>query len=201
MYFHYDRSIVIYEFREFGKNRNTSLPFIERSTYVKPSQIPPTLELQSDLKRAVQFNPEVKNGQVYDVYDITPGFDLVFRCSEQNCLPSSLQKKEFIRVRIVSIDESAKYALLRTLGESQARLHQKAVSPLEKDDFEIVKVVQNRCRSCLLKKEKPLHVVGAMLYSCDRGSGYYGKSFYSSLILVCTKYFVLYMHAIFCNLN
>ena len=185
MYFHYDRSIVIYEFREFGKNRNTSLPFIERSNYIKPSQNPPQLELEAEANHAVHFSAEVENGEVYDVFDITPGFDLVFRCSEQNCLPSSLHKKEFIRVRIVSIDESAKQVLLRSLGEPQNRVHQKAVSALEKKDFEMVRAVQGRCRSCLLNVEKPLHVVGGMFYSCDRGNGYYTKSFYSSLILVC----------------
>ncbi len=176
MFFQYDNSIVVYELRHFGKQRNSALPFIERSSYVNVSKH--------------SRNSAESNFEVYNIYDIVPGFDLVFMSAEQTCLPVSLkQNHHCVTLRITAIDEGAKQEILRSIGDVSGHSHVlcKQMTAAEKVAYDAVLSVQVKCRSRLVDdSEKPLNVLKAVIDFCSKGSrlGYYQKEFYSNLLMV-----------------
>ncbi|XP_072914965.1 calcyphosin-2 isoform X2 [Hemitrygon akajei] len=91
-FFAFDKSLTVYEYRQFGKNRTNALPFIQRGIYC-------------------HCYGRRKKRQ-YDVGDFYVGANLTFLTSEHVGLPASVQAKQLLTLRITSIDELAKHSLL-----------------------------------------------------------------------------------------
>ncbi|XP_047125720.1 calcyphosin-2 isoform X1 [Hydra vulgaris] len=87
VFFVSDKSLTMYEFRQFG-NRSNALPFIQRGCY-------------HHLKGYYK-------GEMYCLFDICPGNDLLFETSQHATLPDSMKKKAFAVFRITDVDAACK---------------------------------------------------------------------------------------------
>ncbi|NWX39876.1 CAYP2 protein, partial [Steatornis caripensis] len=85
-FFACDRSLTVYEFRQFGKNRTNALPFIQKGVY--------------------QHQRGQKKGKAYDLSDFYIGANLTFR-SVDHTLPESVKQNPVLTLRVISIDEAA----------------------------------------------------------------------------------------------
>ncbi|XP_075713092.1 calcyphosin-2 isoform X3 [Rhinoderma darwinii] len=86
-FFAHDKSVTIYEYRQFGKNRTNALPFIQKGIY---------------LHKCGQ-----RRGKPYGIEDIYPGADLTFLTAEHQSLSESLRQNPMLTIRITAIDEEA----------------------------------------------------------------------------------------------
>ncbi|XP_069760413.1 calcyphosin-2 isoform X2 [Narcine bancroftii] len=87
-FFAFDKSLTVYEYRRFGKNRTNALPFIQRDIYC--------------------HHYGRRKRRQYDVGDFYVGANLTFLTTEHVSLPASVQAKNLLTLRITSIDEIAK---------------------------------------------------------------------------------------------
>ncbi|XP_051487712.1 calcyphosin-2 isoform X2 [Apus apus] len=85
-FFACDRSLTVYEFRQFGKNRKNALPFIQKGVY--------------------QHQRGQKKGKAYDLSDFYIGANLTFR-SVDHSLPESVKQNPILTLRVITIDEAA----------------------------------------------------------------------------------------------
>ncbi|NXR91378.1 CAYP2 protein, partial [Hypocryptadius cinnamomeus] len=85
-FFACDKSLTVYEFRQFGKNRTNALPFIQKGVY--------------------QHQRGQRKGKAYDLSDFYVGANLTFRSVDHN-LPESVKQNPFFTLRVISIDEAA----------------------------------------------------------------------------------------------
>ncbi|XP_072002848.1 calcyphosin-2 isoform X2 [Engystomops pustulosus] len=86
-FFAHDKSLTIYEYRQFGKNRTNALPFIQKGIYVHKSG--------------------KRRGKPYGVEDFYLGADLTFLTAEHQSLSESLRQNPVLTIRITAIDEEA----------------------------------------------------------------------------------------------
>ncbi|XP_072124240.1 calcyphosin-2 isoform X6 [Mobula birostris] len=100
-FFAFDKSLTVYEYRQFGKNRTNALPFIQRGIYC-------------------HCYGRRKKRQ-YDVGDFYVGANLTFLTSEHIGLPASVQAKQLLTLRITSIDKMAKHSLLTSGNPSLSK--------------------------------------------------------------------------------
>ncbi|OCT57017.1 hypothetical protein XELAEV_18004106mg [Xenopus laevis] len=98
-FFAHDKSVTIYEYRQFGKNRTNALPFI-----------------QKDIYRHI-CGP--KTGKLYELDDFCTGANLTFLTMEHQTLPESLKQNQILSIRITSMDEKAMNCLREFSGENQ----------------------------------------------------------------------------------
>ncbi|TRZ00888.1 hypothetical protein DNTS_015619 [Danionella cerebrum] len=85
-YFACDQTLTVYEYRNFGKNRWSALPFIARGVY---------------------WN----RGRPYCLQDLSQGAELLFSTDDTH-LPQSLREQPSLILRVTDVDERAKRALL-----------------------------------------------------------------------------------------
>ncbi|NXV79621.1 CAYP2 protein, partial [Atlantisia rogersi] len=85
-FFACDRSLTVYEFRQFGNNRKNALPFIQKGVY--------------------QHECGQKKGKAYDLSDFYIGANLTFQSADHN-LPESIKQNPILTLRVMSIDEAA----------------------------------------------------------------------------------------------
>uniref|UniRef100_UPI00398E875A calcyphosin-2 isoform X2 n=1 Tax=Pristiophorus japonicus TaxID=55135 RepID=UPI00398E875A len=123
-FFAFDKSLTVYEYRQFGKNRTNALPFIQRGIYCH------------------QYGRRER--RQYDVGDFYVGANLTFRTAQHVGLPASVQEKPLLTLRIIGIDETAKRSLL-TSGNP-------ALSKQEIDDRNIFMSVQGLLKEKLEKR-------------------------------------------------
>ncbi|XP_046346148.2 calcyphosin-2-like [Haliotis rufescens] len=102
-FFHVDNTMTIYEFKQFGKSAK-AIPFINRGHF---------LHLRG-----------ARKDQPYTLLDIYSGGNLLISTSGQMTIPASMKGNEFIKFRVISVDEDEKSVLLdSTRGqETFARL-------------------------------------------------------------------------------
>ncbi|KAM7055773.1 LOW QUALITY PROTEIN: calcyphosin-2 [Acridotheres tristis] len=86
VFFACDKSLTVYEFRQFGKNRTNALPFIQKGVY--------------------QHQRGQKKGKAYDLSDFYIGANLTFQSVDQN-LPESVKQNPVFTRCVISIDEAA----------------------------------------------------------------------------------------------
>ncbi|XP_044136367.1 calcyphosin-2 isoform X3 [Bufo gargarizans] len=86
-FFTHDKSVTIYEYRQFGKNRTNALPFIQKGIYLHKSGR--------------------RRGKPYEIKDFFPGADLSFLTAEHQSLSESLRQNPILTIRITAIDEEA----------------------------------------------------------------------------------------------
>ncbi|ETE66790.1 Calcyphosin-2, partial [Ophiophagus hannah] len=87
-YFTCDKSLTIYEYRKFGKNRTNALPFILKGIYM--------------------HQRGQRKGKPYTLNDFFVGADLTFLSLQHPGLPESVKQKPLFTIRVTNIDEMAK---------------------------------------------------------------------------------------------
>ncbi|XP_078423868.1 calcyphosin-2 isoform X2 [Cetorhinus maximus] len=138
-FFAFDKSITVYEYRQFGKNRTKALPFIQRGIYCH------------------QYGRRKR--RQYDVGDFHVGANLTFLTAQHVGLPTSIQEKPLLTLRIIGIDEMAKHSLLTSSNP--------ALSKQEIDDRNTVMSVQGLLKE-KLKKRGVLTMTGLVRFFHQR---------------------------------
>ncbi|KFM07292.1 Calcyphosin-2, partial [Aptenodytes forsteri] len=125
-FFACDRSLTVYEFRQFGKNRTNALPFIQKGVY--------------------QHQRGQKKGKAYDLSDFYIGANLTFRSVDHN-LPESVKQSSVLTLRVISIDEAAMDFLKASSMEFKQECSNQVV-----DDSKVFKKIQGMLRETLSKR-------------------------------------------------
>ncbi|XP_053319648.1 calcyphosin-2 [Spea bombifrons] len=90
-FFAHDKSITIYEYRQFGKNRTNAMPFIQKGIY------------------SHQCGQRI--GKPYELLDFHVGGNLTFLTKEHQTLSETLKQNVLLNIRITAVDEDAVAAL------------------------------------------------------------------------------------------
>ncbi|KFP39532.1 Calcyphosin-2, partial [Chlamydotis macqueenii] len=125
-FFACDKSLTVYEFRQFGKNRKNALPFIQKGVY--------------------QHQRGQKKGKAYDLSDFYVGANLTFRSVDHN-LPESIKQNPILTLRVISVDEAG----MDSLKAASVEFRQECSKQLD-DDSEVFKKVQGILRKTLSKR-------------------------------------------------
>uniref|UniRef100_A0A8C5MCZ4 Calcyphosine 2 n=1 Tax=Leptobrachium leishanense TaxID=445787 RepID=A0A8C5MCZ4_9ANUR len=123
-FFSHDKSITIYEYRQFGKNRTNALPFIQKGVY--------------------SHQCGTRSGKPYELRDFYVGSNLTFLTKEHHSLADSLKQNPMVTTRITSIDEDAMNSLRVICGESKVDFGVKA-----NDDSGIFSAIQDMMKEKL----------------------------------------------------
>ncbi|XP_048357897.1 calcyphosin-2 isoform X1 [Sphaerodactylus townsendi] len=94
-FFACDKSLTVYEYRLFGKNRTNALPFIQKGIY--------------------EHQRGQRKGKQYSLNDFCVGANLTFLSLHHPGLPESIKQKPVFTIRVTNIDETAK-AFLKVIG-------------------------------------------------------------------------------------
>ncbi|XP_061225411.1 calcyphosin-2 isoform X3 [Neopsephotus bourkii] len=130
-FFACDRSLTVYEFRQFGKNsfelfhRTNALPFIQKGVY--------------------QHQRGQKKEKAYDLSDFYIGANLTFRSADHN-LPESVKQNPVFTLRVISIDEAAMDSLKASM-EFKQECSQQVI-----DDSKVFNKIQGILRETLSKR-------------------------------------------------
>ncbi|XP_062990793.1 calcyphosin-2 isoform X2 [Elgaria multicarinata webbii] len=122
-----DKSLTVYEYRQFGKNRTNALPFIQKGVY------------------SYQHGP--RKGKKYCLSCFYVGADLTFLSSHHPGLPESMKQKPVFTIRVTNIDETAR-SFLKTFDVENEEHPIKQ----EGDGKSIFRRVQDRLRGKLSKR-------------------------------------------------
>ncbi|OWK56336.1 Calcyphosin-2 [Lonchura striata] len=125
-FFACDKSLTVYEFRQFGKNRTNALPFIQKGVY--------------------QHQRGQRKGKSYDLGDFYVGANLTFQSADHN-LPESIKQNPFFTLRVISIDETAIDYLKASSLELKEECSRQVV-----DDSKVFKKIQGIFRETLSKR-------------------------------------------------
>ncbi|XP_009867358.1 PREDICTED: calcyphosin-2-like [Apaloderma vittatum] len=125
-YFACDKSLTVYEFRQFGKNRTNALPFIQKGVY--------------------QHARGQKKGKSYDLSDFYIGANLTFQSVDHN-LPESVKQNAILTLRVISIDEAAMDFLKAASMEFKQECSKQVV-----DDSKVFRKIQGILRDTLSKR-------------------------------------------------
>ncbi|XP_023788070.1 calcyphosin-2 isoform X4 [Cyanistes caeruleus] len=125
-FFACDKSLTVYEYRQFGKNRTNALPFIQKGVY--------------------QHQRGQRKGKAYDLSDFYIGANLTFRSVDHN-LPESVKQNPIFTLRVISIDEAAMDNLKASSVELKEECSRKVV-----DDSKVFKKIQGIFRETLSKR-------------------------------------------------
>ncbi|XP_050791477.1 calcyphosin-2 isoform X3 [Gopherus flavomarginatus] len=125
-FFMYDRSLTVYEYRQFGKNRTNALPFIQKGVY--------------------SHQRGQRKGQQYDLSDFYVGANLTFLSCNLS-LPESIKQNPILTLRVTNIDEAAIDILKATsVGIKQD------ITQQEIDESRVFRVVQGILKEKLNKR-------------------------------------------------
>ncbi|XP_050180417.1 calcyphosin-2 isoform X3 [Myiozetetes cayanensis] len=120
------RSLTVYEFRQFGRNRTNALPFIQKGVY--------------------QHQRGQRKGKAYDLSDFYVGANLTFRSVDHN-LPESVKQNPVFTLRVISIDEAAMDFLKASSVEFKQQCSKQVVN-----DSKVFKKIQGIFRGTLSKR-------------------------------------------------
>ncbi|XP_051651884.1 calcyphosin-2 isoform X4 [Manacus candei] len=123
-FFACDRSLTVYEFRQFGRNRTSALPFIQKGVY--------------------RHQRGQRKGKAYDLGDLYVGANLTFRSVDHN-LPESIKQNPVFTLRVISIDEAAMDFLKASSVEFKQQCSKQA-------DSKVFKKIQGIFRGTLSKR-------------------------------------------------
>ncbi|XP_076967573.1 calcyphosin-2 isoform X2 [Tamandua tetradactyla] len=125
-FFIHDKSLTIYEYRQFGKNRTNVLPFIQKSVY--------------------SHQCGRRKGNQYQLGDFYIGANLTFLSSDHPSLPESMKENPLFILRITNIDQIA-LNVLKTSVE-----HEDDVTSQEANDKLVFKTIQDVLKEKLHKR-------------------------------------------------
>ncbi|XP_078534259.1 calcyphosin-2 isoform X1 [Lissotriton helveticus] len=163
-FFAYDGSLTVYEYRQFGKNRTSALPIIQKGIY--------------------SHRRGRRKGKQYELRDIYVGANLTFSTADQVSLSESVKEKNVLTIRIVSVDEEAlDYLKKNFIGSLQG------LSQDETDDRNIILSIQDIVKDRLSKRGvRTLTGLGKYFRQLDKkGAGFLNKEEYKNAL----KYFHL----------
>nr|XP_028601536.1 calcyphosin-2 [Podarcis muralis]XP_028601537.1 calcyphosin-2 [Podarcis muralis]XP_028601538.1 calcyphosin-2 [Podarcis muralis]XP_028601539.1 calcyphosin-2 [Podarcis muralis] len=126
-FFAYDKSLTVYEYRQFGKNRTNALPFIQKGVYTHQCG--------------------QRKGKQYCLSDVYVGADLTFLSVQHPALPESMKQKPVFTIRVTNIDETARAFLKKFDVENEEHAIKQ-----EGEDNIIIRNVQDRLREKLSKR-------------------------------------------------
>ncbi|XP_005098660.3 calcyphosin-2 [Aplysia californica] len=128
-YFACDKTLTVYEFRQFGKSAK-AMPFIYRGQYCHKS------------------GP--KQGRPFGLSDIYVGANLKISTEGQLALTDSLAENDVIVLRVTDIDEGEKEALMDEQEDVDGRMH--APSKLDIQNKEFLYMIQDEVRTKIQKR-------------------------------------------------
>ncbi|XP_032710650.1 calcyphosin-2 isoform X4 [Lontra canadensis] len=126
-FFAHDQSLTIYEYRQFGKNRTSVLPFIQKNIY--------------------NHQCGRRKGKQYQLGDFYIGANLTFLSSDHSSLPESIKENTLLILRITNIDQIALDSLKTDSVEPEDNL-----TSQEANDRLILKAVQDALKEQLHKR-------------------------------------------------
>ncbi|XP_045868807.1 calcyphosin-2 isoform X4 [Meles meles] len=126
-FFAHDQSLTIYEYRQFGKNRTSVLPFIQKNIY--------------------SHQCGRRKGKQYQLGDFYIGANLTFLSSDHSSLPESIKENTLLILRITNIDQIALDSLKTDSVEPEDNL-----TSQEANDRLIFKAVQDSLKEQLHKR-------------------------------------------------
>ncbi|XP_044082675.1 calcyphosin-2 isoform X1 [Neovison vison] len=126
-FFAHDQSLTIYEYRQFGKNRISVLPFIQKNIY--------------------SHQCGRRKGKQYQLGDFYIGANLTFLSSDHSSLPESIKENTLLILRITNIDQIALDSLKTDSVEPEDNL-----TSQEANDRLILKAVQDALKEQLHKR-------------------------------------------------
>ncbi|XP_030071010.1 calcyphosin-2 isoform X3 [Microcaecilia unicolor] len=125
-FFGYDKSLTIYEYRQFGRNRTSTLPFIKKGIY--------------------SHQRGRRKGKPYELGDFYSGANLTFLTCDHLNLSDSVKQNPLLTLRLIDIDDKALDSFKSTLMENQQGLTK------ELDDKATFLAVQNMVKEKLSKR-------------------------------------------------
>ncbi|KAM5171998.1 calcyphosin-2 [Mantella aurantiaca] len=154
-FFVHDRSVTIYEYHQFGKNRTNALPFIQKGIYYHKCGR--------------------RKGKPYQLDDFYSGANLTFLTVDHQSLSESLKKNPILTIRITAIDEGALKSLRVMFEENKCEpgVHWQ-------DDDNILLAIQDAMKEKLRNRSvRTLTGLGKYFRQLDKyGSGCLGKAEY-----------------------
>ncbi|XP_044535123.1 calcyphosin-2 [Gracilinanus agilis] len=97
-FFAHDKSLTIYEYRQFGNNRTNALPFIHKNIY--------------------SHQQGRRKGRQYQLRDFYVGANLTFLSLDHAALPESIREYPLITLRITHVDQLALDSLRKNFMEN-----------------------------------------------------------------------------------
>ncbi|KAJ8249839.1 hypothetical protein COCON_G00230550 [Conger conger] len=141
-FFAYDKTLTIYEYRQFGRNRTNALPFIPKGCY----------KHESGRRKGMQFS----------IHDFYVGATLSFS-SHGKSLPENMKQRPLLLLRITDVDELVKDMLLASTGDRKQGLFRE-----ELEDRTILMAIQGALRDTLKKRAvRTLTGLGRLLRGAD----------------------------------
>ncbi|XP_063783509.1 calcyphosin-2 isoform X2 [Pseudophryne corroboree] len=158
-FFAYDKSVTIYEYRQFGKNRTNALPFIQKGIYCHKAGW--------------------KRGKSYELEDFYSGANLTFSIEEHQSLSESLKQNPILTIRITAIDEEALNSL-RAICDSNKCV----IGGHMHDEQNILLAVQDVMKEKLKTRGvRTLTGLGKYLQELDKnGTGCLGKTVFKQAL-------------------
>ncbi|KAL1775477.1 hypothetical protein HispidOSU_028428 [Sigmodon hispidus] len=126
-FFTHNRSLTVYEYRKFGKNRTSVLPFIKKDIYSH----------QCGRRR----------GRQYQLDDLYTGATLTFLSCDHPSLPKSIKENTLFRLRITNIDQIALNSL-KDVSED----HGEDIVSQEAQDRLVLHAIQDKLKAQLHKR-------------------------------------------------
>ncbi|XP_066579745.1 calcyphosin-2 isoform X2 [Amia ocellicauda] len=141
-FFTFDKSLTIYEYRHFGRNRTNALPFIQKGCY--------------------SHQCGRKKGMQYGIHDFYMGANLSFTTSGDN-LPENIKQRPLLIIRITDVDDLAKGMLLA----STLQINQDP----RKHDLDALKTIQETLKAKLRNRGvRTLTGLGKLCRNADKSS-------------------------------
>ncbi|XP_074082276.1 calcyphosin-2 isoform X2 [Macrotis lagotis] len=107
-FFAHDKSLTIYEYRQFGGNRTNALPFIHKDIY--------------------HHQHGRRKGKQYQLQDFYVGSNLTFLSSDHLSLPESIKENPLITLRITHVDQLTLKSLRKKIVENEDGLTEQEAS-------------------------------------------------------------------------
>ncbi|MEE6480639.1 hypothetical protein FKM82_012633 [Ascaphus truei] len=158
-FFAHDKSLTIYEYRQFGKNRTNALPFIQKGIYIH----------QSGQRR----------GKPYELGDFYIGANLTFLAMEHQTLSESVKQNTLLKIRITAVDEEAMNSLRVIFGGSKIGLDIHG-----NDDSSVFLAVQDVMKEKLKNRGvRTLTGLGKYFRQLDKkGNGFFPKTEFKQVL-------------------
>lgn len=152
-FFIHDQSLTVYEYRQFGKNRTTVLPFIQKHVY--------------------SHQHGRRKGKQYQLGDFYIGADLTFLSAAHPRLPESVTENTLLTLRITNIDQVALNSLKTDSVE-----HEDDITNQETNDKLVLKAIQDVLKEQLCNRGvRILTGFGKYLQQMDKeGNGLLDKA-------------------------
>ncbi|XP_031205936.1 calcyphosin-2 isoform X2 [Mastomys coucha] len=127
-FFTHNQSLTVYEYRKFGKNRTSVLPFIKKDTY--------------------HHQCGRRKGKQYELGDFYIGATLTFLSCDHPSLPKTIKENALLRLRITNIDQVA----LNSLKAAFAEHGEEDTVSLEAHDQLVLQAIQDKLKDQLHEK-------------------------------------------------